>query len=295
VEVHDVEALVSVQRAPKKCLRADESLILSRGEDPVGTWKIKVKDAVNVEQVGRFKAWSLQLWGSAVDAAAAKPWTLPTDGQPDEEQTGSKQHSKPTDNLPGDHGTAEGEADKPGLTKPQETGSGEDIAEPTETGGVSAGVDDEGFFDNIMSLTTSSTWIFGAAGFILLAAATATGFFIIRTRGRRRKLFDQLNGGERGAYEPVGEDVQMGLLSRGRQKLMGGDEGVSGTSKVLYDAFAEGESEDEDYEEADEASALKYHDDFLEDEGEENARAGATGEYDEEEGSRTPRPDQHDP
>ncbi len=270
-----------------------DDLHFYRGEDPVGTWTIKVKDAMNPEKIGRLKSWSLQLWGSAIDPAAAKAWALPIDGEPDEEQTGSKQYSKPTDHLPGDHGTAEGEADQPGLTKPEVTGSGEDISEPTETGGVSSGAGDEGYFDNIMSLTTSSTWIFGAAGFILLAAAIATGFFIIRTRRRRRNLFDQINGGERGAYEAVGDDVQMSLLGRGRQKLMGRGGGESGTSKVLYDAFAEGESEEDDEEDAAEDTALKYHDDFLADE-EENNRAGPAEEYEDDDGTRTPRPDHHD-
>jgi kexin len=220
---------------------------------------------------------------------------LPIEGQPDEEQTGSqptgtKQLPKPTANLPGDHGEAEGEASQPGLTtKPEstaETNPGSDGA-----GEVPAGAGDEGFFDNIMALSKSSTWIFGAAGFILLAAGSAAAFFIIRTRRNKKNLFEQLSGGERGAYQPVGEDVQMGLLGRGRQKLMGAGGAESGTSKVLYDAFAEGESENDDDDDVNEEAALKYHDDFLEDEAEDHGgHPEPAGEYADDESSATSTP-----
>ncbi len=156
-------------------------------------------------------------------------------------------------------------------------------------------VSDEGLFDSIFALAASPAWIFGAGAVVSLTALSAAAFFIIRSRRRRQSLFQQLSGrDERGGYAPVGDDVQMGLLGRGRRKLMGGGGGESGTSKVLYDAFAEGESEDDEYDDGRqdaETVALKYHDDFLMDEGEEKAGGPSAAGYeldDDEEGTRTP-------
>ncbi|WVQ78821.1 hypothetical protein IAT38_000912 [Cryptococcus sp. DSM 104549] len=220
-------------------------------ENPVGTWTIKVKDQINPDKTGRFVAWSLQLWGESVDPALARLWAPAEEGMPDEEQTGSdptsviSQKPKPTQLLPGDHGEASGEADKPGLgsatAPPAPTATGtedEDVAEPT---GATDAAADEGFFSGITTLASSSTWLAGAGMIIVLAGAGIGAFFYFRSRSRRRSrnLFGLANDGAggRGAYEPV-EEVQMGLLERGRRKFGGG---------------------------VDERTGLRYHDDFLED------------------------------
>jgi kexin len=63
----------------------------------------------------------------------------------------------------------------------------------------------------------------------------------------------------------------MGLLERGRRKLGGGRGGDSAGTKDLYDAFGDGPSDESDLEDdgrLTEATGLRYHDDFLEDDGE---------------------------
>ncbi|KAK8861683.1 hypothetical protein IAR55_002506 [Kwoniella newhampshirensis] len=250
-------------------------------ENPVGVWTIKVKDQNNPEKTGRFIAWSLQLWGEVVDASLAKIWAPAEEGQPDEEETGSdptavvSQKPKPTEHLPGDHGEATGEADQPGLGSattpaPVPTGTAaDDITEPTSPTDADA---DEGFFSGITTLASSSTWIAGAGMIIVLTGAAVGAFFYFRARRRRRNLFGLANNGEggaRGVYAPVSDDMPMGLLERGRRKL-GGKGGTGGTagSKDLYDAFGDGPSDEDDEDSADEQTALRYHDDFLGDDDE---------------------------
>jgi len=92
-------------------------------------------------------------------------------------------------------------------------------------------------------------------------------------------LFGLANNGEgaRGDYAPVSEDVPMGLLARGRRKLGGGGGAGAAGSKDLYDAFGDGpsdESEDGDDARLSGSTALKYHDDFLEDEGDDGRAEG---------------------
>ena len=264
-------------------------LMKCRDENPVGTWTIKVKDQVNPDKTGRFVAWSLQLWGESVDPALAKLWAPAEEGQPDEEQTGSNasttvsQKPKPTARLPGDHGEASGEATQPGLgsatAHPQPTsttGNAGNVAEPTSPTDADA---DEGFFSGISNLASSSTWLAGAGAIIILSGAAIGAFFFIRARRQKRNLFGLSNNGQgaRGAYEPV-DDVQMSLLERGRRKF-GKSKSESQGTKDLYDAFGDGPS-DEEEEDLDERTALRYHDGFLEDD--EPNEVGPKTEYKDE-------------
>ena len=220
---------------------------------------------------GRFISWSLQLWGEAVDASLAKLWAPAEEGQPDEEEIGSDptatstQKTKPTAHLPEDHGAASGEADQPGLGG-QPTGTpdeNEDITEPSN--------DTEGqYWLGIVSLSQNKVWLGGSVGILLLAASGIGAFFFFRARSKRRNLFGIANNGEgaRGAYAPVEEDVPMGLLERGRRRFGGrGNSAGAQGSKELYDAFGDGPSDESDLDSPglDERTALRYHDDFLED------------------------------
>jgi kexin len=232
-----------------------------------------VLDRINPETTGRFKFWSLQLWGEAIDASKAKLWSPAAAGEEDEEQVGSEpveptttaQKPKPTNLLPGDHGQAEGEAHKPGLGEPAPNPPGQDIASPNDDeaiGVVDAGAD-EGYFKGIETLAHKTSVIAGVGGFIILAAAAGGLYFFLRSR-RKRSLFRDLSEGERGSYEPVSDSMQMGLLS-GRK-----NDGANGGSKDLYDAFAEGDiTDDEDEGGAEQGATLGYHDSFLDDEEDE--------------------------
>lgn len=250
----------------------------ARDENPVGTWTITVKDAVNPDKNGRFVAWSLQLWGESIDPALARDWAPAEQGEPDEEQTGSdpstviSQKPKPTDHLPEDHASATGESHLPGLA----TTTAADTVEPTD---MPSDENDElgepGFLGGVGDLASNSTWLASAGGIIILFGLGAGVFLLLRRRNRRRNLFGLANegqGGARGDYAPVSDDVPMGLLERGRRKLGGGrgGAGAAGT-KELYDAFGDGPSDESDPEDDDErlneSTALRYHDDFLEDDG----------------------------
>lgn len=257
-----------------------------RDENPVGTWTIMVKDAANPDKVGRFVAWSLQLWGEAVDADLAHPWAPAEEGMPDEEQTGSDpttviaQKPKPTDHLPDDHASAPGESHLPGLA----TTTAADAVDPTSTS-ESEELGEPGFLGGVTDLASSSSWLAGVAGIIVFAGIGAGVFFGLRSRKRRRNLFGLSNdgqGGARGDYAPVSEDVPMGLLARGRRKLGGGGGGGATGIKELYDAFGDGPSDESDNEgddaRLDERAALRYHDDFLEDEGEERRSKDERGQ-----------------
>jgi kexin len=131
---------------------------------------------------------------------------------------------------------------------------------------------DEGWFDGIESLASSSTWLAGAGVIVLLFGVGIGAFLYIRNRRRNKNLFGLglANNGEgaRGSYAPVSEDVPMGLLERGRRKLgvsRGGTGAAAGT-KELYDAFGDGPSDDESDDGLNERTALRYHDEFLDDE-----------------------------
>lgn len=124
-------------------------------------------------------------------------------------------------------------------------------------------------------LASNSSWLAGAGGIILIAGVAAGAFFLVRSRRRRHNLFGLANdgqGGARGDYAPVSDDVPMGILERGRRKLGGGRGGAgSAGTKDLYDAFGDGPSDESDQEDdgrLNEATGLRYHDDFLEDDGE---------------------------
>nr|XP_019050524.1 kexin [Kwoniella bestiolae CBS 10118]OCF29454.1 kexin [Kwoniella bestiolae CBS 10118] len=300
-EITSPNGVISVLARPRRFDDADSGFpgwkfmsLKHWEENPVGTWTIRVKDQSNPDKTGRFMAWSLQLWGEAIDASKTTLWAPAEEGQPDQEQTGSDpsatttQKPKPTDHLPGDHGDATGEATKPGLvstTKQAEPTSTADddgdegYVEPT---GVSDAEADEGFFSGITSLSSNSTWIAGAGMIILLSGVGIGGLLWYRSRRKNKNLFGFSNNGEgaRGAYEPVGEseDVPMGLLQKTRKKFGKGTAGGAGVggSKELYDAFGDGPSDSDD-ESGDERTGLRYHDDFLEDDGEEHGHSRHTG------------------
>ncbi|GAA5931885.1 S8 family peptidase [Sporobolomyces koalae] len=109
-------------------------------EDPVGVWTLRVRDTQDNGKTGTFYSWTMQLWGSTIDASKAKAYELPeeADQYPEDPlNTGSgiakpsdiatatsesggqqtedplsptKAYVKPTVHLPDDHAEATGEA-----------------------------------------------------------------------------------------------------------------------------------------------------------------------------------------
>ncbi|GAA6016514.1 hypothetical protein JCM10207_002823 [Rhodosporidiobolus poonsookiae] len=106
-------------------------------EDPLGTWTLRVRDRQTNGKTGVFHSFSLQLWGSSIDASLAKPYELPMqydddvlndpdgddeavpvpvptttagDGATSDILAPTKTYVKPTAHLPDDHAEATGEA-----------------------------------------------------------------------------------------------------------------------------------------------------------------------------------------
>lgn len=234
------------------------------GEDPIGTWKLTVNDQGKEGRHGRFNAWGLQLWGESIDPSKVAYWSPAEDGELDEEVTGSWNYTtttkiKPTALLPGDHAVVTGSPDAD-VTEPAAVPTDDAGAEPEPEPAV-----DQGILDGVDTLRSHSAWLAGAFLIVLLAALGGGGYYLYRTRQRAKAL----NLGERGGYAPVGDDVPLGPLRRRAEE-----------SKELYDAFGDGPSDSED--EADERTALKYHESFLDDDDEPRAsgsgsRAGPSG------------------
>jgi kexin len=232
---------------------------------------ITVKDAANPESTGRFKKWSMQLWGEVADENDAPLWSPAAAGEIDEEETGSPtptpipQKPKPTALLPTEHGGSLPESlQTSGAFATAPHGSAETDDKPDTHASA-----DEGVFDGIDTLRKHSTWLGGAILIVLIAALGVGGFFLVRQRRRRARLMG-MSGGEasRGNYAPVADDdVPMSLMERGRRAVgMGHKERDGGEeSKELYDAFGDGPSDSEDEEDRE---GLRYHDDFLADDDE---------------------------
>lgn len=223
-------------------------------ESAIGTWTMEVFDRANPDKVGNFWAWSMTLWGSAIDSDKAVAWNFPTDSVEYHETLAAApattiihkppgQLTKPTDHLPSDHGTAPGESHK-GFTNPEA---------------------DTGY---IKGLKKNSTWLFAASGIVLIFVGSMVAFFIIRNRRHRRDAAAE-------AYEFVpGEDDDDDNLPMGRLEsgvINGPGKKRSKRTKELYDAFGEGSSQDDDDDEDDERRLLAtrnnqrktgpYHDD----------------------------------
>ena len=221
-------------------------------ESAVGEWTMEVFDKSHPDKSGNFWAWSMTLWGQAIDAQKAVPWNFPEDSVEYHEKlpaapstttvhmppAGTNVLGKPTDHLPTNHGTAPGEGH-------QDFTNGTSIANPEA---------DTGYLHGFKSV-----FVFASAGVVLIFMASLCAFFIVRHRRSKRTKVDT-------AYEFVpGEDddtMAMGTLQGGARKKQAG-KGQSGTTrtKELYDAFGEGSS-DEEGDEMDERAGLttRYRD-----------------------------------
>lgn len=196
----------------------------------------------------------------------------------------TKTHVKPTAHLPDDHAEATGEA---------HSSFGEDYHQPTATpapvldddpteldseagdgdndgDGAATGSDESsssetggslydqtpGYLSGLGALVGSTTWLFVAAGVIVVFVAGTTAFLCLR----RRRGANAAGGGGRGGYafapatdfdddfdDDEGDDlVPMSAMERGRVRLgEGGAGGGGGRTKELFNAFAL-DSDDED-------------------------------------------------
>jgi kexin len=271
-------------------------IYLHRGEDPTGSWTLHIKDQGLPSRNGSFLGWSLSLWGECIDPSKAKLWTFPP-GSEEEDATetpsltisSTKTRPKPTDNLPDGHHTAVGEATKPafGDVKPP-TPTAQTSSSPSATPSVTL---DEGYFSHMSDLLSNQTWLFGAIGVVTLFAVIV-GVFFWRRRVRRRSA----------DYTAVGtEDHAMGTIRGSMSRLLGKrsrPRDGEGRTKELYDALGEPNDDDDSAGEEDglvrghntASPALRYHDEFLDDDQPDPAPPiRPTGEGERDVDSRRPR------
>lgn len=167
----------------------------------------------------------------------------------------TKSYLKPTAHLPDNHGQATGESDHPldGLptsTLVQLTGTLPDIL-PTSTPGSSNSSmteqdSDTSYLGPFSRLADSDTWLYIAAGSIIIFLG-ATGAYFMYRRQKQRRGFQLLGGGQDG--------MPMTALDRGRAMFgLGGSSasrargratGEEPRAKSLYDAFALSDSDEE--------------------------------------------------
>ncbi len=238
------------------------------GEKGVGKWTVVVKDSKVNEHSGKFVDWRLNLWGESIDADKATLLPLPTandDMDHDEVETISipavttsvapapTSENTHTDELPDDH------VHRP--TKP--AGTGETAPTSTETP-VSTPVDQGpaesspssswiSWLPSFGASKKAQIWIYGAAGLI---GAFGIGLGIFFYIARRRRLrndsrsnyeFELLDEEGAGGRDGNGDGIEKGLVSgKPGRRTRGGE---------LYDAFADGTSEDES--DADEYDAYR--------------------------------------
>lgn len=277
-------------------LQQRTDLCTHRDEDPVGTWTLRVRDRQDNQKTGTFYRFAIQLWGSAIDPALAKPYQLAFDDEGDAAEpepvaptsvpavavgttasVPTKTYIKPTAHLPGDHAEATGEAHssfgdgyhQPAPTNQPAADKGEELDEidhslspsssPTSSSG-SLYDQTPGYLAGLSSLVGSTTWLFVAAGTIVIFVAGATAFLFLRRRSARR------GGGGRGGYafapatdfEDFDDDdedlVPMSAIERG-----GGVSRTGGGARTrdLFNAFAL--NSDEEDESGDEGQELVQH------------------------------------
>ncbi|KAG8907408.1 pheromone processing endoprotease [Tulasnella sp. 403] len=268
------------------------------GENPVGKWTIHVSDQANDKNNGTFLGWSLNFWGSTIDASKATLYSQrprpPEEPLPDtifeaEPSTLSisassttssipvlttssttivsasttKVYVKPTEHLPEDHDQAEGESHNP--TFPDVGGDkNTTAAEPMPS---STPTPDEGYFSHMGDLLSNNYWLYGGLGLVALFGIGAALYFLRRRFRRNRD----------GGYSSVADDeMAMTSMLHGGKATDNAGRTRRGGTKELYDAFGEVSDEEDDY--ADEEMALRgaggrhlpdvglrYHDGFLDD------------------------------
>jgi kexin len=250
------------------------------GENPVGTWTIRVSDqGASSNFNGSFLGWNMVFWGSAVDPTKTTLFEVPLDEvdvvlPPHESppppppsssmaSPTSTERGRPTAHLPGDHGEAPGEntnATFPG----SEDAAVSPFPSPSPSG-TSTPTADEGWFSDMSNLVKSQAWFFGAVGAVAVFGL-GLGVYFWRRRVQARRLRDY-------SSLPEGDELPMSGVRGGRLAGGGGPR-----TKELYDAF--GEVSDGEEEDADEQTRLRsgYED--------EHRAGGSRGQYrDEPEGA----------
>ncbi|KAH6609483.1 subtilisin like protease [Trichoderma cornu-damae] len=246
------------------------------GESGVGRWTLIVRDTEVNNEKGKFIDWHLKLWGESIDASKAKPLPMPSEDDDDDHDliqstvsgvastesiaAPSSTKTSPATTNPTDHPVR---PTKPGAkptesAKPQETPAEEapsdtehEAASGTQTAQASSTTSASSSWVSWLPTfgTKAKIWIYGAIGLI---AAFCCGLGIYLWIARRRRLRN--NPRNDYEFELLDEEETEGLNSAEKgpnagkktRRTRGGE---------LYDAFAGGSDDDDEFDEYRDRSA----------------------------------------
>jgi kexin len=252
-----------------------------RGESGVGNWTIIVKDTQVNSHNGTFIDWHLKLWGEAINPELATLIPLPEDTDDDNHDEISTttlaatttsipvptETSLPT--VPTDH------PDRPVNAKP--TGTADEGTSPTSSSPASTSASDKesswlpSFFPTFGVSAKTQIWIYGAIGLIVVfCSGLGVYFYMARRRRLRNSSRDNYE------FDLVAEEEAEGLTQGGAA----GGRRQKGKRRAgeLYDAFAAGSEDEEDFDDFDDEDA---EDDYEEKDAEDQHVVG--GDDDDEE------------
>ncbi|TKX27282.1 kexin [Elsinoe australis] len=291
VELRSPEGIVSHIATPR---RNDDAMkgyvdwtfmsVAHWGESGIGTWTVVVKDTNQNDHKGTFTDWRLRLWGESIDGEKQELLPMPTeddDKDHDSEETttaivGTITHgdTHPTgepEGNPSDH------PDRPVNAKPTDTTSTASAPTSTTTPIEGVPVPDPDSEKNPNLLPTpfptfgvskkTQVWIYGAFALIAIFCVSLAIWYILTKRRNRRNARDEYE------FEMLDEDdadddgARSGLMNGG---FGNGDARKKRQAGELYDAFAEG-SEDDDNFSIGEEDEERYRDED-EDHGEESEK-----------------------
>jgi kexin len=228
------------------------------GESGIGKWTVIVKDTNVNEHNGTFTDWKLRLWGESIDGEKQGLIPMPGDHDDDDHDLQPPQQAPvhtTSIEVPTETGAPPGNPtdhiDRP--TKPTETESpttGDDKSEdePEEDTTPSATSTSSFFLPHIFPTfgvsPRTQIWMYGAITLIIIFLAALGGWFYYMRRKRR-----WMNSRDDYGFEMVDredeDEEQAPLAGAGGARKKG-----KRRAGELYDAFAEGSSEDSDVDEA---------------------------------------------
>ncbi|KAK0657457.1 peptidase S8/S53 domain-containing protein [Cercophora newfieldiana] len=232
------------------------------GESGVGDWTIIVKDTLKNKHTGTFTDWHLKLWGEARDASKAKLLPMPTEEEDDDHAVIATTTAPAiTTTLPPNPATTQTSSvsiptdipDRPVNSKPTQTsGTPSSSASPTQDEQASQTSPSTwlpSFLPTLGVSASTRAWIYGSAALIIVFCS---GLGIYLWMARRKRLRN--NARDNYEFELLDEEEAEGLAS-GEKVGAAGNKARRTRGGELYDAFAGGSDDEDDFE-----VAGGYHD-----------------------------------
>ncbi|KAJ6436048.1 subtilisin like protease [Purpureocillium lavendulum] len=263
------------------------------GESGVGKWTLVVRDTKENTHNGTFVDWHLKLWGESIDADKTTLLPLPNaDDDADHDKISStvtapaatstvsvapEPTHQDTDAKPSDHPER---PTKPGV-KPEPTPTGDAQAETTTA--ASSWIDK---FPTFGASKTARIWIGGALGLIIVFCI---GLGVYLWVARRRRLRNSPRDDYE--FELLDEEERDGLNPE--QAAAAGKKGRRTRGGELYDAFAMGSDDDDEFDDYHDRSAERLAgvdeaDQYVVGEETDDDDEGASGTVDEKAAERQP-------